>query len=758
MTPGQQRAVLELQRLHAASEGGFDFLLEDTPPASKWLIVMISLRIGPIAKREGGIDLHDREEFFLLLPPDFPFTPPGLMVAHERFARFPHVVWSNTLCLYQSKIEWNPAHGLFGFFERLNLWLAKAAINEMDPIEGPLEPPHHVTDYSQVPFVVRADVPVPAGERWLGFAALQKHANRHEIVAWCESLEDWSNDRSPALAVFLPEALPMEFPRKGADLFALFERQGFDRERLLRHLAFASLLTAEGSPGYMIVGLPMRRAHNGTLRVHVAVWSISAERAKCLRNVLGDDADTERIRELRQAFGQALMDAFAESEISWCRVMEDRSEIVVRRDASTPLTWFSDRRVLVLGCGALGSWAAELIVRSGAAAVDVVDNGNVNPGLLVRQNFVQDDIGMNKAKALAPRLQAVARPGAAIRPFESEAHAFVMGDRERFAGYDVVIDCTASNITQMLLERDWREFQRRTPAFVSMITDAHAAHGLCVVLPPGSEAGPWDAFVRLKHSLCSRGDRREIVDAFYGAASLRGLFQPEPGCSDPTFIGSAADVACIAARALNHACQVGLGQQASIGLAFTASGITDVVPLPEMHEHPVGEYRVRLSAKVACEARAWSGQNARVRTPAHETGGLLWGLWDDAVRVIWVFDASGPPPDSRHDPAHFLCGVAGTSEEHQRRLSLTHGTSGFVGFWHTHPDMPSRESGTDIHGMTNLVSTFGLNQKRALMLIFGRSNGAGTAGVYLYESRAVTTTGELVSAGEWQFTLERAVV
>jgi integrative and conjugative element protein (TIGR02256 family) len=761
MTAGQQRAVRELERIRAVSDGGFDFQFD---PGQKpgWLAIVVSLRIGSIAKREGGLELRDREVFGLLVPPNFPFRRPALVVTHERFAGFPHVIWANTLCLYQSQLEWNPANGLYGFFERLNLWLGKAALNDMDPVEGPLEPPHHLTNVSQAPFVVRADAPVNAGERWVGLAVLEKRPNRTELVEWRESMEDWPADRGMALAVILPEALPMEFPKKGAELFAQLDKQGFDRAQILRYLALASLLTPAGEASYMIVGLPMRRAPDGTRRVHVAVWSIKSAAAESLRSVLGNEFDSVRLRELRQAHAEAWLETLSKSEVSWCRVMDDRPEIVMRRDAGSPCAWFLKKRVLVLGCGALGSWAAEMIVRAGTTAIDLVDNGIVKPGLLTRQNFVLDDIGSNKAKALAPRLAAIAATGVVIRAFDEEAHAFATGDVGRFAGYDVVLDCTASHITQMMLERDWVRFAGHTPPVVSMVTDAKAQHGLCIVQGRDSRCGVWDAYVRLKHRLCGDGARREIIAAFYEATATKALFQPEPGCSDPTFAGSTADVASIAAGALNLACAHGLGQGKSAAFAFglpsSKRPTVEVAVLDEMDEYVAGDYRVRIAKKVGREARGWVRQNNRLRSPAYETGGLLWGMWDDAIGVIWVFDASGPPADSLHDPAHFICGVDGTTEEHKRRFAISRGTSGFIGFWHTHPNMESHQSGTDFRGMATLVSAVGDKQKRALMLIYGRNGTQPTAGIYVYESHALTERGDYVQVGAAQVALATSIV
>lgn len=761
MTPGQQRAIRELERLRAVSDGCFSFV-HNADGDSRLLVVMISIRLGPMESRPGGLQLHEREEFILYVLPGFPFDPPILAVTHRRFALFPHVVWSKVICLYQTALEWNPAGGLYGFFERLNLWLGRAALNDMDPLGGPLEPPHYATDFSQVTFVIRANAPVRPGECWLGLAELEKSPNRMEVVGWRDSFEGLQKGRELALAVMLPGSLPMEFPSDGKDLFEELTKQGFDRRRILRHLRLAALLAPSGEPVYLMIGLPMRRAADGTPRLHLAAWSADATAAAGLRDLIGEDGDTDRIKEVRQELADAMYGLLSEAKISWCRVMEDRPEIVVRRDARSRFAWFLGKRVLVLGCGGLGSWAAEMVARAGAASLDLVDDGIVKPGLLARQNFVLDDIGANKARALTVRLQALVAPGIVVRAFDEDAHGFVSRDVARFAEYDVALDCTASNLMQMKLERDWPCFAGRTPPIISMVTDAKAQQGLCVVMARNANGGPWDAYVRLKHRLTTGGRRAEILAAFYDSAALNDLFQPEPGCSDPTFVGSTADSAGIAASALNLACAHGLVENKSAAVTFEMPGAkqpaVEAVLLDEMDEYQAGSYRVRIARKVVREARSWVRQNNRLRSPAHETGGLLWGMWDDAVGIIWVFDASGPPSDSRHDPGHFVCGTDGTAAEHKRRFSTSRGTSGFVGFWHTHPQMTSLQSSTDLRGMATLVSAVGENQKRALMLIYGRTGAEPTAGIYVYESHAITESGDYLAVGTTQIVLAAPVV
>ena len=762
ITEGQQRAIRELRRLNAAAPNMFELVIEPHVVDDGWLVVIIGLRLGPIELRAGGLDLREREEFILLIPPGFPFDLPYLGVAHNRFAGFPHVIWGKTICLYQSSVEWNPSDGLFGFFDRLRLWLARAAINDMDPIEGPLEPPHHVVDGSQMPFVIRANAPCQPGESWLGLAILEKHTNRTELIGWNDLSGEWPTQKDLAFAVILPDTLPMEFPQNGKELFQEIEKAGIPREQLIRDLGLATILTPEGEPIYLVVGLPMRRAADGTQRLHIAVWLTEANRASALRHVLPAGTDTEEIRNLRADLCEALRSVFELSTIKWCRILEDRSEIVVRRDKGTPIAWFDSKKVLILGCGALGSWIAEIIARAKAFSIDLVDDKIVKPGVLARQNFEMADIGSNKAVALSNRLSSVVL-GCAITSHAQEAHNFIMDDKDRFFKYDIVLDCTASSIFQMKLERDWGLFDGCTAPIVSFVIDAQANHSLAVLVPRGCPAGIWDSYLWLKHQMCISGGSPEIINAFYSERVAELMFQPEPGCSDPTFVGSTADIVGLASNALNIVSKNLVDGHLGLGLALSAPGVSEEIKLIDTFESPLfhntmaGEYRIRISDNVLTEARRWVRYNKQIRSESHETGGLLWGMWDDSVKVIWVYDLSGPPSDSRHERGHFICGIEGTLEEHKRRFLLTHGVCGFIGYWHTHPNSPSIQSNFDITNMAQLVSTLGQNQKRALMLIFGRAQHAPMVGIYVYESQSLTNKSDLVSVGTSQIAIEELI-
>ena len=272
------------------------------------------------------------------------------------------------------------------------------------------------------------------------------------------------------------------------------------------------------------------------------------------------------------------------------------------------------------------------------------------------------------------------------------------------------------------------------------------------------------SYLSLKYSLCIDDFLPDFLSAFYSERSPEKLFQPEPGCSDPTFVGSTADVIAIASNVLNISLKNLITADHSIGIGLVApfgdtqKGQVNVKKLPSFINIEAGDYRIRISRIVFKQVKGWVKQNNRVRSNDYETGGLIWGFWDAAVKVIWIFDSSGPPSDSKHGKAQFTCGIKGTIEEHKLRMKRTYGVSGFIGYWHTHPNIPSCQSNIDMENMANLVSCFGQNQKRSLMLIFGKTAEFSTAGIYLYESHAISSSTNLISIGVAQFPTEISIL
>lgn len=108
-------------------------------------------------------------------------------------------------------------------------------------------------------------------------------------------------------------------------------------------------------------------------------------------------------------------------------------------------------RVAVVGCGALGSVLAEIMVRAGAGAVTVIDRDYVEASNLQRQSlFDESDVarGMPKAAAAAARL-ATLNSDVAVRGVIADLAAD--NASELLAGHALVLDGTDNFETRFLV-------------------------------------------------------------------------------------------------------------------------------------------------------------------------------------------------------------------------------------------------------------------------------------------------------------------
>lgn len=78
-----------------------------------------------------------------------------------------------------------------------------------------------------------------------------------------------------------------------------------------------------------------------------------------------------------------------------------------RHEGLFPTTALDDKRALVVGAGSVGSFFAELLVRSGLRHLVVADNDRVSTSNLCRTIYTEDDVGEPKVEALRRHLEAI---------------------------------------------------------------------------------------------------------------------------------------------------------------------------------------------------------------------------------------------------------------------------------------------------------------------------------------------------------------
>ena len=735
MSEGQRVALEQLQRISKTPRSPVRIVgAEKDGEPHEPLRVKFTVDCRHYGRAEGGLRFHSREGFILSVPVGFPFEAPRVSTAHTRFLGFGHVYWGRHLCLYVSpETQWIPSRGMFGFMAQLDEWLRRAARNELDDPEGPLHPPVAYRFQWTTSICVSVDTPASEPWPWFGGALLRRRkGDLLEVEDWA-LVRDPQDDRLFAPTALLDFELPYEFPLTVRDLFLCLEKGGVECNLLLAHLMIASERVPDGEPLYVGIGTPSRGvAGNPEERLqHVQFWEIEwpdvlklrmASRACAISSRYRGRETPEEIRALiHSVFGRVLTWQ-KEAPIRWCRMLENRPEIVIRRDKGTAMDWFRGKRVAVWGCGALGGLIAEHLARGGVAELRLFDIGLVSPGLLVRQNFGDADVNEAKAIALKRRVEFVAP---SVKVTVSVENLLSVLDSDIWdEDVDVVIDATASLSVRTKLEAVLKGRERMIPIGSVMIS-GDAQRAVAVVAPPKYGSGPFDVLRRMGLSAIARDWLTPWAQGFWKGEASEALRQPEPGCSDPTFVASHADVATLAARSINALARALEKTDESATGVLLSQALEDrehrLAFRPDIRWAAEG-IEFRLARNAWRDISGWIRAGARQRSADDETGGLLFGEFDEALGIAWISNVSGPPTDSAFSPNQFVCGTDGIRELCDGYEQRTLGVVSYLGTWHTHPVSPALPSGKDYLGIGQILSVAPGEGSHQLMVIVGNAS------------------------------------
>jgi len=724
VTEGQEWALAQLREV-AASGQAIEIVSVDQPAeAEGWLRVEVSLDCSGYPQAADGLPLRQRERAIISIPASFPLSRPEVRSIHKRFAGFPHVQWGDYLCLYQApETEWSPADGMFGFLDRLDSWLRAGALGQLDPTGLPLHPPAVYAQRSQY-VVPRVDAPRVIEPWWVGYTEIESETTGAVLLGQWHAYDGDVPQIRVASAILLPSDMPFEYPATFRALISELSTRSVTVNLLRLVLGLTALRAPEGKALYVLLGAAMRGvAGHSERKQHLACWYICPERAASLRALSGgDQADTEaRIRDF-EAWA-------ADTQIDWCTVREDRPEIVVARDRGSPLSWWRSRRVTVLGCGAIGSAVALMLARAGVAHLKLYDRAGVAPGVLARQSFQRHQIGYTKSSATFRNVEAIDPSIEVVDRHIDVVHA-LRTEADQLFDCDVAINATASVAVAAALEKHLAEQASAHPPIVSMAVGHLCDVGMVTLGVHGVAGVAQDLDRRTKISLADASNGQDLLDEFWPLPGQRHrLFQPEPGCSDPTFIGSAADVQGLSAGLLNIASTwlsepVGsarccLLRASHILRPAQAAGVKFAWPADRVLTDQRHGFQIRCTRSAERDLIGWIRSSKRLRGPKVETGGQLFGQFDEFLKIAWVTEVSGPPPDSRASEEGFLCGVVGTAELSEEKRARTRGAVSFVGMWHTHPGGVPSPSCTDFSAMDQLRKNAGGMPRNFLMLILG---------------------------------------
>lgn len=531
---------------------------------------------------------------------------------------------------------------------------------------------------------------------------------RPQWGGYVDSNPDVSVSGAWALLEEVPIDPPWEAPGTWQDLEGFFDGTETDPYELRANI---KPVLDDEPVKVLLIGFPIPATVDGD--PEIIYWQpIEIDEFKDPNDLSGGFRDTGKgpeIAERREA---------GEEQIRWLDSDNWSHEQLTRRGHMTE--WFLDRNIVLIGAGALGSMVAENLVRAGCQQLTIVDNDTYEIGNVARHTLTIDEVGRNKATAIADRLESIA-PYAQVVDVDS---AFPPSGElpEPIREAEVVIDCTASRGVRRALDAiRWNH----PVVFCSAAMGRRANRLFC--------------FTAYSHTFPYR-DYNEAFDPWRLQEQIewdedQDAIPERVGCWHPASVIRTDRVmtwAGTVTRLLDQATSLSLREN-HFTVLETGSG--DELPTisqatPSFQDGTIWrapESPITVQIPATCLEAMY--ERCRKEHPC-ETGGILAGT-DRLDGPALVVNARDPPRDSIQEPTRFLRGTDKV-EEWLKDARESIGID-YLGEWHYHPGASPDLSRDDRTAMNDIANDDGYDCPHPLLFIVGQDEeGQFTINAYLF--------------------------
>ena len=480
----------------------------------------VRLDLSAIAGVPTGLQIGTEETVYIAVDGDYPNRPPVVLVDPEpRYLGYPHVIRGQALCIYLDPgREWNPAYSMRHVLTRTVEWFDNAANDRFDPRTSLF---HAVggaaPTTASIPMIVMRDT-FPNDLKPITTTVLAARTPRRlDLVRWRDQPTGPRERR--AVTIRVPRSLPYGLDRTVGHIAAQIEDAGGPTiGRVIDRIQTAALNGNDGDATYFALIVE----HPTEPDLPAVVFGL----------IPGRYSD-----ELRSPFNTLKP---ATTPIEWIPVSDERPT-TTRRDSTRPAAALRGLTIELWGCGGLGSWIGEFIVRAQAAKIILRDPGQIHGGHLTRQNYTEADVGGAKIEQLADRLNAISDLTIVEIGSRNALDAITNG---RLPTCDVLIDATINETVAHHLDQVART-SASGPLLCQVATDRRSATlGLLVIAKPGDQIGPRTIDHATGEQIMVQAEYEDFHDLWRPAVAGTELL-PTPGCSTPTYHGSAADIAAV---------------------------------------------------------------------------------------------------------------------------------------------------------------------------------------------------------------------
>ena len=140
---------------------------------------------------------------------------------------------------------------------------------------------------------------------------------------------------------------------------------------------------------------------------------------------------------------------------------------------------YSDKRIILLGCGSLGGYVAHLLTRAGIGFITLVDKDSFEWNNIGRHLLGADDVGQKKAEALSAHLQ-MEMPHIAISAIPKDWRDWVHERKNVLSSADLIVSTMAQWNSERLLNKMAKQLSLPPLLFAWLEPYAVAGHVLSV--------------------------------------------------------------------------------------------------------------------------------------------------------------------------------------------------------------------------------------------------------------------------------------
>lgn len=365
----------------------------------------------------------------------------------------------------------------------------------------------------------------------------------------------------------------------------------------------------------------------------------------------------------------------------------------------------TNSNILIIGCGALGSSLAEILVRGGAKNIILEDFDSIKGGNLCRANYVLKDMAFPKTSSLLKRLKS-------ISPFVNLGAEFYKLNK-----FDLKI------LKDIFNEKVDIIFDCSTDTEVTYIIDKLNFTGEKFSLAITNNAKSFA-------SITGNGLTKQAKIIFDFIENEPPTYFEGAGCGYATFEANYNDINAllnIGLKVINDNFSKGTVNESFIIQPDFEDGF--IIDIEEYEYYNL--YDINSSIHISKGALKKIEEETKFHYP-NEFGGVFIGYKSDKNFIITNILI----PDKYKNGKAIFVRHPGTLNERLSEIhNLTNGKIQYLGEWHSHPDGPTDPSRTDINAMQEIARDKNINIVKPLLMIAEVNKISFGKDLYIYDDK-----------------------